>query len=460
MASVGIIGGGFSGTLTAVQLLRSSPDVQVELLDPAPVPGPGLAYATNCPVHYLNVPAGNMSAFDDQPQHFFRWAQERDATVHSGSFLPRGEYGRYLSDILRSASETHGSRLRVHSCAARDLARTPRGWAITCPSTIINCDAVVLATGNALPSLPPTPGLRDLAPPALIASPWDVQAISTIHPDEPVLLIGAGLTMMDVVMQLHTQGHQGRILAISRHGLLPRPHRSPSRPPRPKPYPPELDTTWDGSIRQLLRIVRSSVRQNAALGTDWRDVITSLRPVTSSIWSRLSPQQRTRFLTRLRSHWDIVRHRAAPETAACIADLIAARQLIVRAAKLHDFRPLGPHVQVTFRPRGSDNLQSALFSRVIPCVGPDVDIRASTSPLLRSLLAAGHIRADTHAIGLDADASGRVINHAGEAQPTLMLVGPMRRAQHWEATAVPELRKHALQVAQDILSTLTTSAAR
>ena len=120
MTTIAIIGAGFCGTLTAAHVLRADPACKVVLIERSGRFGPGLAYSTPSPVHYLNVPAGNMSAFDDDPAHFLRWAQERDPHAATGSFLPRGIYGQYLKSLLateRSKAGSHesGGRLReVH----------------------------------------------------------------------------------------------------------------------------------------------------------------------------------------------------------------------------------------------------------------------------------------------------------------------------------------------------------
>src|SRR5262249_32837004 len=69
-----IIGGGASGVLLACHLLRyRTDDLDVTLIERRPDVGRGIAYHTANPNHLLNVRAANMSAFPDQPDHFWRW---------------------------------------------------------------------------------------------------------------------------------------------------------------------------------------------------------------------------------------------------------------------------------------------------------------------------------------------------------------------------------------------------
>ena len=70
-----MVGGGFSGTLLAVQLLRRAPNLCLAVVDKGPMPGRGVAYGTQYSCHLLNVPACNMSALPDEPDHFLQWAR-------------------------------------------------------------------------------------------------------------------------------------------------------------------------------------------------------------------------------------------------------------------------------------------------------------------------------------------------------------------------------------------------
>jgi uncharacterized NAD(P)/FAD-binding protein YdhS len=456
-----IIGSGFSGSLTAVNLARKGCEQikRVIVLDATGRFGPGLAYSTDSPVHYLNVPAGNMSALEEDPTHFLKWAQRRDAGVQTGSFLPRRMYGEYISELLDEARMSRPGLIDLRHDGAVSARPQADGRVLvtTASGATIVADRVVLATGNAKP--PMVPGLdRALQNHAgYIGDPWATGAVRGIKPHEPVLIVGAGLTMMDVVMQLHAQQHEGHILAISRHGLLSAPHRSPSRPPTHRDAPAGLNT-WDGSAKQLLRIVRKAVREHAAKGTDWRDVIGSLRPVTSKTWQKLDDAERARFLSRLRSYWDIVRHRAAPETAAIIADLRAARQLVVRAGRMRAIR-IAPGsgdrlLEASFVPKGSSNVQTVKVARVINCMGPMTDVRSSGDPLMKQLLSDGFVTPDAFGLGLESSDMHASIEAGGTPSRWLSVVGPFRRAQVWENTAVPELKKQAAQVAEAIVQSV------
>jgi uncharacterized NAD(P)/FAD-binding protein YdhS len=107
----------------------------------------------------------------------------------------------------------------------------------------------------------------------------------------------------------------------------------------------------------------------------------------------------------------------------------------------------GTKVRVTWRPRGGDEPRTMLVDRVINCTGPDYNIRRSCDPLLCSLLSQGLAVADPLNLGIRTGAYGALINAQGQAAPNLFYVGPMLRADHWEATAAQELRGYAERLA-------------
>ncbi|WP_238361081.1 FAD/NAD(P)-binding protein [Iningainema tapete] len=61
--TIAIIGGGFSGTLVAVNMMRNATmPLLIKLIERNQQIGRGVAYGTPVNCHLLNVPAGKMSA--------------------------------------------------------------------------------------------------------------------------------------------------------------------------------------------------------------------------------------------------------------------------------------------------------------------------------------------------------------------------------------------------------------
>src|SRR5262249_5552012 len=152
--------------------------------------------------------------------------------------------------------------------------------------------------------------------------PWTPGALEVVSRDRPVLLIGTGLTMLDVALDLGSRGRIAPMHAVSRRGLLPLPHRPTGVPPTFEHRPTDIET-GPPSVRHYLPSVRAHVCRMAAEGVDWRDVVTALRPITPTLWRRLDTRERARFLRHVRPFWEVHRHRAAPRPAALLARMIA-----------------------------------------------------------------------------------------------------------------------------------------
>ena len=70
-------------------------------------------------------------------------------------------------------------------------------------------DRVVLALGNFPPSDPDVADRSFYQSQRYISHPWAPEALDHLAPTAPVLLVGSGLTMMDLVLALKARGHQG-----------------------------------------------------------------------------------------------------------------------------------------------------------------------------------------------------------------------------------------------------------
>lgn len=427
MTHIAIIGGGYSGTLQAIQLLERG--AEVTLIERGPRVARGAAYGTSYPEHLLNVRAGGMSAFPDRPGHFADWL-EREGAGESATFARRLDYGRYLGELLDSAGERAGTRLHVVTGEAVDIEHEAEGETVRLrEGGTIAAAAAILSVGNLEPDLPRGIDPGALGPDIYVPDPWAADITKGLATDDRVLLIGSGLTAIDAALILDAAGFQGRTLAVSRRGLVPRAH------PEPSPAVPARDEAPAPRCSALLADVR---RRAAAIG--WTGAVDQLRPHTQGLWASATPEARRRFLRHLRPWWDVHRHRIAPQIADRIAAMERDGRLRFAAGKILSAVPDGEHAIVSWRPRGGEEAETVRVRRIVNCTGPQSNIERSAEPLLANLLAAGRIRPDVCRIGIDVDDRLRTIDREGKASDSLHAIGPMTRGALWEIVAVPDLR--------------------
>jgi uncharacterized NAD(P)/FAD-binding protein YdhS len=411
--------------------------------------GRGLAYGTKCPSLLLNVRARNMSAFADDPHDFLRWAQSNyDPATGPGSFLPRAVYGRYVQAILTEATELAGnSRLEWIRDEALTLSPASEG----APEIHLRggrrvlADRVVLALGNFPPGDPLAQWKAENGS-RYFRDPWSAETLEGVESLDSVLLVGSGLTSVDVAVQLRVERCRGTIHVISRRGLLPQPHKPTDA------GPPFWNESSPKSTRGLLSLVREQVRQGGQQGLEWQSVFDSLRPLVAEIWQSLPEEERRRFLRHVRPYWEVHRHRAAPEIAKSIADQISNGQIRVHAGRITSYAEDEHGANVTYRDRKSGRTNCFRVDRVINCTGPESDCRRLENPLMSDLLAQGWARPDPLFLGLDVSPDGALIGRDATTSQSLYAVGPALKGSLWESTAVPELRQQIHKLAQHLVN--------
>jgi uncharacterized NAD(P)/FAD-binding protein YdhS len=413
-----IIGGGFSGAMAAARLAERG--VTSILIDAGGDFGLGVAYSTPFDGHLLNVRSNRMSAVEGRPDDFVHWlGRHQPDHADPEGFAPRRLYGLYVQDRLAGVETAHPGRItRLHARAA-SVEGTD---VVLADGRRISSRAVVLATGNP----PPRTASGDAR---ILPDPWADGALSAIQPDDFVLVIGTGLTMVDMAVWLDDRGWRGQMLALSRRGLRPRAHGE--RPDGAIPPDPQL---LDGPASARLKAARMAVRAG-----DWRGVMEGLRPLTDQIWRAADVPTRARWVRHLRPWWDVHRHRIAPGIAARLDALIAADRLTLNAARIRSIVPEGDKVAVTFDLKGRIVPRTILADWLIDCTGPGHD--PARDPLTGPLVSTGRARLDPLRLGLELDDSGRVLAADGTPDPTLMVLGPPARATFWETVAVPDIRK-------------------
>jgi uncharacterized NAD(P)/FAD-binding protein YdhS len=433
-AHVAIVGGGFSGALQAINLLRHE-GPRATLIERRPRPGEGLAYGDAAPEHLLNVRAKGMNANPDDPDGFVRWLAARGGIFSAECFVPRLIYGEYLRELLAEEMARQPGRLALVQGEAIQIELDHGVRVALNDGRTIVADLAILAVGNLPPHHPP--GFGDvLGPDVYSADPWAEGVTSGLGHDDTVLIVGTGLTMVDMVLRLEAEGFEGKIIAVSRRGLLPHRH-GPQEPFVP------IDERPEACASRLLHGVRRRANE-----VGWRNAVDELRPFTQSLWRAADHPARARFLRHLRPWWDIHRHRLAPEVADRMAGLIGSGRMTVFAAATYQAERRDGGLTVAIKRRGERTREHLLVRRAINCTGPQGNLAAAQDTLLRQLAASGAIRPDALRIGIDVDAQSRTIASDGQRNENLYAIGPMTRGEAWEIVAVPDIRRQVWALAR------------
>lgn len=451
--TVAIVGSGFSGTAAAIHLIRQARDrrLRVLLLERGPEFGRGVAYAKSDYPYLLNVPASRMSVSASDPDEFLRFAREKNTATTGEDFLPRAMFGDYLQHLLRksAADAPAGSTLDCMHANAVDLHEDRAGGPIVlelADGAKLTADAVVLALGQPPATLPAA--IRHAATwPALRKDP---RGQSGAAGRGPLLIIGTGLTMVDAVCASVDRDPDIEIHALSRHGLVP-----PSQTQfRPDSLADEygLLAKSAGSTRRLVAAMRRLAALAERGGGDWREAVTLVRRSLPFLWSSLPISERARFLRHVRAYWDVHRHRIPGIALERIDALRSTQQLRIHAGHLVSLEACDQGLRASWLARGSGQRCTLDAAEVVNCTGPDYDVARSADPLWKALLARGVTVPDPLRLGIRTAAGGALLSRDGNVSQRLFYVGPMLRADHWEATAVGELRIYAQQLAEHLLS--------
>ena len=425
-----IVGGGFSAAAVAYHLLRrADADLRVHIVESGPWLGRGIAYGVESQVFRLNVPAAKMSVDPDIPDDFVRFA---GAEAHPHAFLSRALYGRYVTERLATAIRESPGKLRLwhdEAVAASDREVVLRS------GRRLPAESIVLATGLAT-------RLRPTRWHAGVIDAWDECALATIPSRGRVLVVGSGLTALDVLTFLEAQRFEGSVTIVSPRGLLPLPHEEPHR--GVVALTTEQIAAAPRELQSLVRWVSEQLR--ATNGEPWQRSVDRLRPHVAALYRGLSHRDRARFVRHVRPLWDVLRHRAPVDTLARVDALQAAGRLRRIAGRVRIADGGEPEISVEIRERFGGS-RTETFDAVVRCIGPALDLAEGETPLLRSLIDAGLARVMPDGLGLETLVDGRLVDGRGAASKSIFGIGAVRRASHWETTSVPDISVDARRIA-------------
>jgi uncharacterized NAD(P)/FAD-binding protein YdhS len=457
MQQIVIIGGGLSGMLLTLNLLRRHHRINIfiTVIDKNPPGLLGQAYSTDNPIHLLNVPAHKMSAFPDLSEDFYEWLTDAGYDFHDRSFVPRKIYKQYILDLLKKELSERKGKVRYTWITGRALDIVPSEQVILLESGArISFDKVILALGNFNPAPLRLDNNAYLLHPGYFPSAWDDQVFKDLPRDNSVVIIGTGLTMVDTLLSLRQREHKGPIRALSIHGLTPMAHQEGPSYQIDDIAPKDIHSTLDA-----LKLVRRHIDKAREQGIGWRAVIDAVRPYTQEIWLGLSIVEKRKFMEHLRHIWGVARHRLATECSSVLQAALAEGQFSILAGRVRSIlvRP-DKGFSVQYQERHTHELHLIAADKIINCMGPESNYERSEEPLIRNLLGKGLIRTDALKLGIDCTREGVVIENDGKPSSFLFTIGPPAKGVLWEITSVPEIRVAAVRLADSVVSKKDTFA--
>ncbi|OMP77247.1 FAD/NAD(P)-binding protein [[Flexibacter] sp. ATCC 35208] len=453
MKNIVIIGGGMSGHLLLINLLRSYREgtIRVTLLEKEAVDRLGVPYSTEDKDHLLNVPAVNMSALADEKNHFVEWLYNAGLPYSAGSFVPRNIYRQYILHLLDVLLQNKPLSIQINRIRAEvtDVDMEAR-MVITADGTSYSFDKLVLATGTFAAEHLPLSDNTYLQMPGYKHSAWDTAWVPHLNGNETVFIIGTGLTMTDTLISLWKSGHHGNIIALSKHGLLPAVHK------KCPPYPDFWEEIHQQTtVLDMFRIVRKHLHNAETTGIDWRPVIDALRPYTVRLWKQLSDAEKRVFLVHLRHRWDVARHRLPEACAGIVSACLQSEKVKIIAGRIQRIQvDEGGHFTVGIQePRTHRQIQLNA-DVIVNCMGPATNYNRIPQALICNLLERGLISTDAFCLGVVCNDKGALIKDNGQVSDCFYTLGAPAKGMFWETTAVPEIRVQARQIAHTILNAI------
>lgn len=438
--SIAIIGGGASGALVVLNILKqATKPISILWFDKHNVFCKGLAYSTSDENHLLNVRASNMSVFTDEPTHFVNWLVEQKLNYTKDSFVPRNIYGEYIKSTLDSLSRKNNLvNISLINAEVIDIVKDIE-INLKTDTNIYKSQAVVLALGNFLPAHPRSIKNDFIASSNYFHNAFSKDVISNVRNKKNVAIIGSGLTMIDIVVSLYHQKYTGTIHVISPHGYIPQAH---SKLPL-SPISSYIYTSKTYTLIELTSIINLQIKKAKKENIHWHCVIDALRPHLQHLWQQLSTADKQQFFRHLRHKWGVARHRAPLESINVIQKLIEYGKLNLIKGRIHSILTTNNSFSILYKNNATEIL-TFNTEAIINCTGPESDFEKIDSPLVQQLLKNNFIEVDDIRYGIKANSKGKISNN-------LYTLGPPLKGLLWESTAIPEIRMQAFELTKQLI---------
>ena len=448
---IAIVGGGLSGCLMAIRLLKECKHrLSIYIIEKEKENfARGVAYAQSSSLHPLNVRAGNMSLFPEDPDHFFNWLTAHAGEYHFQSppdkkqFIHRKIFGDYLHQAIDTAlKHCSAHEVKIVYDKIINIEKDDSGYVLNGEKENLITDAIIIATGNFPPSDPPFITQSIVQSRKYESYPWKTGWLNSIKPDEKILFIGSGLTMIDQVLSLHDKKHQGKIYSLSRNGRLPHAHIADP--------PLVLNETevmkHATSSLQLFKWIRSIITQENNI---YR-IIDGLRPYVQKIWQQWPLTEKQRFMRHLRPLWEVYRHRIPAESARILKQFEDKGQFTLFGGRIKHIHLVNGTLEVTFLEKKTRDLKTFTVDKIVNCSGPEVGYRKINDPFFMNLFMKGFACTDEMQMGLKINNDFQLINIEGTKTENIFTLGSLCKGTLWESTAVPDIREQAKKISAHI----------
>ena len=327
MPKLAIIGDGYSAAVLVYHLIKSKFNPRDITVFGPNVLGLGQAYGSQHDHYRLNVRDNLMRIDPDAPDDFTQWAKanidDPDAHVEAGAFFKRRDFARYITSTI--AAITQPTPIKQIKETVNSISRQHH-WRLATDSAEYDAEIMVVATGN--PASVLNFNGDDAAAPFITRQPWRGDWDKRISPQDDLVIIGGGLTAMDILSSLAASQHQGHVRVVTPQGVLPPPQLNWQDHATHGFEWPEVNTAAE------LTHIMKTVMANNGDGQGWlnrhgQEQFERLRKGISPVWRHLPEAEQLRLKRHLGWLWQLLRYRAAPQTVSAQEQMTAKGQLSI-----------------------------------------------------------------------------------------------------------------------------------
>ncbi len=431
MKKIAIIGFGFCGRIAFANLVKSyKSSYEVIIFDEVKKSFfkdgfYSAAFSEFSSDYILNVTTKKMTAFIEEEEHFCKFLQQNYPQVWQEvgelGFAPRKIYGHYIrkisDDSFLSAKEKEMKFSLVNKTVVSiENDNSKKSFFIKdLEGRYYEADEIILATSFKQTSLPFAIDGNNV-----VQYIWNQNYIDfhkNKFSNQKIVLLGSGLTAVDVIVGLKKKGFDGKIIVISRRGNFPKAHFS---------FLEELpnfiskEDSKNGLLFLCLKI-RKFLRQNPNF--DLRYVIHSIKPITVELWHNFDERNKKLFL-RLMPYWTIFRHRAPQFSIKIVNQMIAEGSLEVLSGGLISAEKKAEKILLKTKKEVLE------VDYLVNCLG--FEFKAQKYPLLKQMLEHKLLKNDLLMVQS---------NHE-----KIHLLGGLNVGKDFECTSVPDMLPGILEV--------------